>query len=149
MVCPFPRRMCVPFLFLVLAALAGGCPEKNDGDVSAFVATLTDTTPTDCDTEPIANAGADLEADDPDGDGFAYVYLNATESTPAENIVVYAWTDNGKTLAAGDYILVRLSVGTHPLMLRIEDACGREATDTISVEVKAVSKPAEPGTLPQ
>lgn len=138
MVCPL--RGFQPLWLLVpgVACLAGGCPSprENPGGVSEFVASLTDTSPSDCDVEPLADAGADIEASDPDGDGFAYVYLDATASEPAGNVVVYAWADNGKALAAGEHILVRLPIGNHPLTLRIEDPCGRESTDTVNVVIK-------------
>ena len=148
MVWSFPRRTGFPLLTLVLATLAGGCPSRDEGGVSQFVSSLVDATPTDCDTDPIADAGADLEAADPDGDGYAYVYLNALASTPTDNIVTYSWLDDGKALAAGDYILVRLSVGSHPLTLRIEDACGREANDTVNVVVNSAAWWAEPASAP-
>lgn len=143
MVCSLPRRFGLPAAFLSLALLSGGCPQEDANTVLANLASsLPDTTPTDCDPLPLADAGADIEATDPDDGGFAYVYLDARESTPASKIFVYAWSDGDRSLAAGQYILVRLAVGTHDLTLHVEDECGQLASDTVSVVVHPASKSA-------
>lgn len=149
MVCLFARSCSLPLAVLSLATLSGGCPSESDGQVSQFASSLGAAVPTDCEIDPLADAGLDVEATDTDGDGFAYVYLDATASEPEGGIVTYGWSDDGKSLAAGQYILVRLSVGTHPMTLRIEDACGREASDEVSVVIRDAPATAKALTAPQ
>lgn len=137
MVCSLSRRLGCSFLTIGAAALLAGCDASADAntDLAALAASLVDTTPTDCETPTVADAGADFAATDPDGGGYAYVYLDARASVPDESIFVYTWFEGDRALAAGRYILVRLAVGTHNLSLRVEDACGRFASDTVTVVV--------------
>lgn len=138
MICWLTRGCCT-FLFLTLGGTIGCVTDA--GGSSAFssnpdLAALVQDQGQPCATKPVADARttqANLQAD---SEGFAYVYLDATHSTAATEELLYAWKDGDKALAAGDYIWVRLGVGTHNLSLTVTDLCGQSATANTQVVVR-------------
>ena len=86
---------------------------------------------------PTANAGADSSWTDTDGDGGVMVPLSGSGSDPDGDAITYQWLEHGTAIAAGAAPSVWLTVGVHTLTLRVTDARGASATDTVVVTVQA------------
>ena len=86
---------------------------------------------------PMANAGADSSWTDTDGDGGVMVPLSGSGSDPDGDAITYQWLENGAAIASGAAPSVWLTVGVHTLTLRVTDARGASATDTVVVTVQA------------
>ena len=85
-------------------------------------------------TQLIANAGADQVTTDSDNNGSEHVTLSANGSNGI--IITYSWALNGTVLASTETATVSLPVGTHNIVLTIQD--GRAvSTDTVSITINA------------
>lgn len=120
-------------LSLTIAGITIGC-DSRDVEVAAPSAPQA----------PVAHAGDDLSVTDEDGDGSASVLLNALNSyDPDGTITRYRWTENGSVIYRGRdaWITVDLAVGTHVLELTVTDDDGQQASDSVSVTVRANATP--------
>jgi hypothetical protein len=86
---------------------------------------------------PTADAGSDSTWTDTDGDGGVMVPLSGSGSDPDGDAITYQWLENGAAIASGATPTVWLTVGVHTLTLRVTDARGASATDTVVVTVQA------------
>ena len=86
----------------------------------------------------VAEAGPDQSVTDADNDGEAAVILDGSASSAvAGQIVTYAWAEDGVRLARVAKAQVRLAVGTHDILLTVEDDQAQTASDTVRVAVQA------------
>jgi hypothetical protein len=91
---------------------------------------------------PTADAGPDqtVECTGPSG---ANVTLNGTGSSDPDNdTLTYTWTDAfNNVIATGPTPTVTLPVGSHTLMLTVDDGKGGTASDTVQVTVQDTTAP--------
>ena len=84
---------------------------------------------------PAANAGPDQAVTDADGDCLEAVTL-AGSGTPADGVITgYAWSHRCAPLATGSAPTVLLPIGTHRILLTVEDDSGLTGTDTVEIVV--------------
>ncbi len=89
---------------------------------------------------PVADAGPDqtVECAGPSG---AEVTLDGSGSSDADSdSLTYSWTWSGGT-AAGVNPVVTLPLGTHAVMLTVDDGRGGSATDTVQITVRDTTPP--------
>jgi uncharacterized protein YhjY with autotransporter beta-barrel domain len=91
---------------------------------------------------PIANAGADQTLSDTDRQPGEVVHLNGSASSaPNGTIQSYQWSalsgDTERALGDGATLSVRLPDGANQILLRVTDASGRAATDTVAIAINA------------
>ena len=98
---------------------------------------------------PVANAGADQSVADDNADGIATVTLNASASTDADGTIVsYIWREGATILGTGAIINVPLAVGTHNILLQVNDNSGSGGQDAVAVAVNPGSA-TPPPSVPQ
>ena len=108
----------------------------NDG------ATATDTVDITVNQLPIANAGPDQTVNDTDGDGLEMVTLDGTKSSdPDGNIVSYTWSEGMTFVGNGPTPSYDFSVGTHIVVLVVQDNNGTTNSSTVTIEVLANKPP--------
>lgn len=140
MTCPCSRGFSLSLCSLFAIGLAG-CTQNVDGGLLGGTAlnelsALTQDQAAICDPPPAAFAASSENTVSATVDGYGYLYLDATDSTaPARRELSFTWIDNGKEIASGEYIYVRLPEGTHDVKLVVRDFCGNEAVDTVRVTV--------------
>ena len=81
------------------------------------------------------NRAADL-----DGDGIASLRLSAAASVSAAGITAIEWLIDGQVVATGAEALLDLRAGETPVLLRVTDALGRVAEDSLTVTTAARSQ---------
>jgi hypothetical protein len=85
---------------------------------------------------PVANAGPDQNVSDVDPSGSETVILNGTTSYDHEGPVCgWRWFLNGSQIASGPVAPVLLTVGTHKVILVVEDGEGKVDMDEVRVTV--------------
>jgi outer membrane autotransporter protein len=101
---------------------------------------------------PIANAGPDATVADTDREAGEIVTLDGSaSSSPLGEALTYQWSlqaDPVVPLGDGETLSVRLPDGANTVMLRVEDASGNSATDTVVVTVGAPAERAALAALP-
>ncbi len=133
-------------LCIFSTAVVAGCMDNDAGGLLGGTAlnelsALTQDQPAICDPPPAAFATSSESTVSARADGHGYLYLDASESTaPARGELSFTWIDNGKEIASGEYIYVRLSEGTHDVKLVVRDFCGNEAADTVRVTVQPLAQ---------
>ena len=84
---------------------------------------------------PTANAGPDQAVTDADGDCLEAVTL-AGSGTPADGVITgFSWSHRCAPLATGSAPTVLLPIGTHRILLTVEDDSGLTGTDTVEIVV--------------
>ncbi|WP_176956091.1 malectin domain-containing carbohydrate-binding protein [Catalinimonas alkaloidigena] len=92
---------------------------------------------------PVADAGIDQQVQT--STGSADVTLDGSRSQdPYGAITSYVWRENGNQLATGVTPTLTLSVGTHQLVLTVEDADGAVDTDGVTITVTPFTPNAGP-----
>lgn len=88
----------------------------------------------------VADAGPDQRIIDEDGDGKAKVHLDASGSYSSQSeITSYKWHLNDKELAAGKTAQVELEIGNYSIILKVQNANGESATDTVKINITSKS----------
>lgn len=141
MMCSCSRGFSLSLCLCSLVGFVGCAGTDADGIVGGTalseLSALAQDQPAICDPQPRASAATSGATVTARADGFGYLYLDATASTaPQQSELSFTWMDNGKEVAAGEYIYVRLSEGAHDLKLIVRDFCGNEAIDTVRVTVQ-------------
>lgn len=91
---------------------------------------------------PVANAGADQSVVDDNGDGVAMVTLDGSASSDRDGTIVdYIWREGSTILGTGATLNVPLAVGTHTILLHVNDNNGAGSQDSVVVTVSAGSTP--------
>jgi len=86
---------------------------------------------------PVAVPGKGFETTD-DGDGFATVTLDGSSSADGDGTIVsFKWTLKGEWLSDQAVAIVRLPIGTHRVLLTVEDDKGAIGQAKIRIRVKA------------
>lgn len=120
---------------LGLSSVAG-CPQQATSveDILAGTAQGQSLSRAECDS-PRADAGADITLSAEKGQDFAFCYLDATTSQTSGGQADFLWSRDEYALAAGQYILVRMPVGTSEVKLTVVDACNQKSSDVITITV--------------
>ena len=113
----------------------------SDGTVTSTAATVSITV-NPVNDNPVANAGADqtLEATGPQ----TQATLDGSGSTDVEDggdLAKYEWSEGADPLGSGKTLPVNLGVGVHAITLKVTDAGGATATDTVAVTVTDKTPP--------
>lgn len=91
---------------------------------------------TETSPNPIADAGSQQVQMDVDGDGMATFTLNASATTdPNDDIVSYTWREGSQVVGTGVEIEYEATMGSHTLLLLVQDAEGNTDTDQIDLFV--------------
>jgi WD40 repeat protein len=89
---------------------------------------------------PIPNAGTDQTLTDANSDGTETVTLDGSASSDRDGTIVsYAWHEGQTLVATGVTPQVRLSVGTHRLILTVTDQEGSSTSDDVMITILAPS----------
>ncbi len=92
----------------------------------------------------VADAGEDQRIIDEDENGKEVVQLDGSNSYSSHSpITSYRWRSNDQLLATGMTATVELSVGTHLIVLQVENANGDSASDTVKIEIVSPNKKSE------
>lgn len=133
----FSLGLCVFSTAVISGCMGNDANQFLGGTALNELSALTQDQPAICDPPPAAFAALSESTVSARADGYGYLYLDASESTaPARGELSFTWLDNGKEIASGEYIYVRLSEGTHEVRLVVRDFCGNEAVDTVRVIVQ-------------
>jgi len=90
--------------------------------------------------EPTAVAGADQNLTDNDGNGSESAFLDGSSSLDADGTIVsYLWTEGTNQLSTSDTVTLDFTVGTHTVVLTVEDNDGLTGVDTVIITVNAVT----------
>jgi hypothetical protein len=85
---------------------------------------------------PTADAGPGQVLTDGDGGGDELVTLDGSASSdPDGSIVSWTWTEGATTLGTGAVLPTTLPVGTHSIVLTVEDDQANTDTDSVSVVI--------------
>ena len=91
---------------------------------------------------PIANAGPDQTVNDIDGNGKEIVFLDGSLSIdPDGNIVSYTWSEGMTFVGNGPTPSYNFSVGTHVVVLVVQDNNGATNSSIVTIEVIANQSP--------
>jgi uncharacterized protein YhjY with autotransporter beta-barrel domain len=102
---------------------------------------------------PIANAGTDQTLADTDRQPGEVVNLNGSgSSAPNGTIQTYQWSvvsgETERALGNGVALSIRLPDGTNQVVLRVTDALGRSASDTVAIAINAPAARESLASLP-
>ena len=87
---------------------------------------------------PIANAGEDKLVFASQQTNLQRITLNASASTdPEAQALNFEWSKNGEVLSTERIAEIDLAIGIHTILLKVTDSGNEQATDEITIEVRA------------
>lgn len=96
---------------------------------------------TNSNAPPVADAAADQTLECTSGDGTAVTLDGSGSSDPDGDALTYSWAIDGGEIATGVSSTVSLEPGMHTIVLTVDDGNGETATDEVQITVADTTPP--------